>query len=176
MLRRAVLLGSLLAAIPAFAAVDDVTPGGFLVHHRVTVHAAPARAWDALVTPSLWWSPDHTWSGDAKNLSMDVRPGGCFCEKLANGGVQHLAIVYAGKPEVLRMAGALGPLQGSGVAGALTFALKAQGDSTVVDMTYSVGGYLKGGLDKIAAPVNGMLGEQIERYRRLVDNGSPALK
>jgi uncharacterized protein YndB with AHSA1/START domain len=173
---RALTLLCLLIAVPALAAVDDVTPGGFLVHHRVTVHAAPARAWDALVTPGRWWNPEHTWSGDAKNLSMDVRPGGCFCEKLANGGMQHLAVVYAAKPEVLRLAGALGPLQGSGVAGAMTFTLKAHGDSTVVDLTYSVGGYMQGGLDKIASPADGMLGEQVGRYKRLIDTGSSTPK
>ena len=52
---------------------------------------------------------------DAKNLSIDARPGGCFCEKLPNGGgVEHARVVYVAPREVLRLSGALGPLQGVG--------------------------------------------------------------
>ena len=46
--------------------------------------AAPA-AYARLLTPEAWWDGQHTYSGDAKNLSLRAVPGGCFCERLADG-------------------------------------------------------------------------------------------
>ena len=52
-----------------------------------------------------WWDPSHTWSGSAKNLTFEPKAGGCFCEKLADGGsVQHGRVIYrpAGKDAAAR--------------------------------------------------------------------------
>ena len=95
------------------------TPAGFLVRHDVNVNAAPEASWKALIDVGNWWNSDHSFSGNAANMSIDARPGGCFCEKLANGGgVSHMTVVFASPNTVLRMTGGLGPLQGSGLAGA----------------------------------------------------------
>ena len=165
------------AATPAVAAVVDSGPAGFLVRHEAGIAAPPARVWDALVDVARWWSPDHTWSGDAANLSLDPAPGGCFCEKLpAGGGVRHLTVVYAAPRSLLRLTGALGPLQGAGVAGSLTFALKATPAGTQLTLDYSVGGYWPGGLATMAEPVDGMLGAQFARLKALVETGSATTK
>ena len=43
---------------------------------------------------------------------MELHAGGCFCERLKDGGsVQLLQVVYAAPGEGLRLRGALGPLQ-----------------------------------------------------------------
>ena len=40
-----------------------------------------------------WWNPAHTFSGNAHNISIDEKPMGCFCEKLARqGGVRHMEV------------------------------------------------------------------------------------
>ncbi|MDI1365107.1 MAG: ATPase, partial [bacterium] len=44
---------------------------------------------------------------------------------------------------------------------------------TTLTLTYDVGGYLRGGLDKIAAPVDGVLGQQVLRLKRQVETGQP---
>ena len=122
-----------------------------------------------------WWNPQHTYSGDAANLSLDARAGGCFCEKLASGGsVAHMMVVYAEPGRVLRMTGGMGPLQGWGLAGAWTWTLKADATGTQVSMQYAAGGYLQGGFDKMAPAVNAMMGEQVARYQAFVDTGKPA--
>jgi hypothetical protein len=84
-----------------------------------------------------WWDREHTYSGDAKNLSIDPRPGGCFCEALPphGGGVQHAMVVLAIPGKTLRMVGGLGPLQESGLAGALTFEFADRGAGTYVTMS-----------------------------------------
>jgi uncharacterized protein YndB with AHSA1/START domain len=153
---------ALLAASAARAEVVDAQPNGFEVKHEVVVNAPAAAVWGALVQPSKWWSPAHTWSGSAANLSLAAASGGCFCERLPNGGsVLHMTTVNAAPGQKLVLFGALGPLQTSGATGALTFALLEKDGKTTVTVTYDVGGYLKGGLDKWAGPVDGVIGQQV---------------
>jgi hypothetical protein len=158
---------------PANARVAEATATGFLVQHEVDVHVMPISAWKALIGVGAWWNPEHTYSGHARNLHIDARPGGCFCERLpSGGGVEHLRVVYVAPGSVLRMSGALGPLQGSGLAGSLTITLQAlPGGLTRIALGYSVGGYMQGGVDRIAPAADAMLGEQIERLRRHIDRG-----
>jgi hypothetical protein len=54
--------------------VLDVSPNGFAVRNTVTVPGDPARAYAAVVAVGKWWDPDHTYSGDAANLSIDPKP------------------------------------------------------------------------------------------------------
>ncbi len=172
------LLGALsllmLAGTSGYSA-PVVTANGFLVKFEVSVNAPPAKVYDALVGQvGSWWNPAHTYSGDAKNLSIDARPGGCFCEKLLNGGaIEHLRVIYVAPREAVRLAGALGPLQASGVAGSMTWKLTGTGDNTRVQVSYSVGGFIDGGFDKVAPAVESVLREQFDRLKRFVETGKP---
>src|SRR5215510_3985180 len=143
----------------------QVTQNGFLVKFEVNVNAPAAKVYDALIGQvGWWWNPEHTYSHDAKNLSIDARPGGCFCEKLPNdGGVEHLRVVYIAPGEVLRLSGGLGPLQASGLAGSLTWKLTGGPENTRVELSYSVGGFIQGGFEKIAPAVESMLSDQLNR-------------
>jgi uncharacterized protein YndB with AHSA1/START domain len=139
------------------------------------VKAPSAKVYDALIGQiGLWWNPEHTYSHDAKNLSIDPRPGGCFCEKLPNGGgIEHLRVVYIAPNETVRLSGALGPLQASGVAGSMTWKLTGAAENTHVQLSYSVGGFISGGFEKIAPAVEAMLREQLDRLRMFVETGKP---
>jgi uncharacterized protein YndB with AHSA1/START domain len=171
------LIGFLVASLvvlPARAIVSDSGANGFSVAESAHIAATPDKVYAALVTPSHWWSPAHTFSHDAANLSLDTTAGGCWCEKLPDrGSVQHLVVVYAVAGHTLVMRGALGPLQGLGVNGAMTIALKPAADGTDLSLTYNVGGYLKGGLASWADPVDGVLAEQVLRLKALVETGTP---
>jgi uncharacterized protein YndB with AHSA1/START domain len=159
----------------AAQSAPTVTPNGFLVTFEVNVNAPPAKVYDALVSQiGSWWNPEHTYSGNAKNLSIDARPGGCFCEKLPNGGAtEHLRVIYVAPGEVLRLSGALGPLQASGVAGSMTWKLTDGNNSTRVQLTYSVGGFIDGGFEKVAPAVETVLREQFDRLKLFVETGKP---
>lgn len=86
----------LAVAGPAAAEVKSVTPNGFEVASIATIAAPADRVYAALGEVGRWWDPSHTFSRDAANLSMELRAGGCFCERLKDGGsVQHLQVVYA---------------------------------------------------------------------------------
>lgn len=125
----------------------------------------------AIGAVSRWWDSAHTFSKDASNLSLDMRAGGCWCERLADGGsVQHLVVVWAAPGKALRLKGALGPLQGMAVEGTLTFKIAAARDGSDVELRYAAGGYAKDGLDKLAAPVDGVLGEQLVRLKTYAES------
>jgi uncharacterized protein YndB with AHSA1/START domain len=160
--------------MPARSA-PQVTPTGFLVKFDVSVNAPVAKVYDALLGHvGSWWNPEHTYSHDARNLSIDARAGGCFCEKLPNdGGIEHLRVVYVAPPQVVRFSGALGPLQASGVAGSMTWKLTGESDSTRLELSYSVGGFIPGGFEKIAPAVEAMLREQLDRLKLFVEAGKP---
>jgi uncharacterized protein YndB with AHSA1/START domain len=153
----------------------QVTQNGFLVKFEVHVNAPAAKVYDALVEQvGSWWNPEHTYSHDAKNLSIDARPGGCFCEKLPNGGgIEHLRVVYVASPQVIRFSGALGPLQASGVAGSMTWKLTGGRDNTRLELSYSVGGFIQGGFEKIGPAVEAMLREQLDRLKLFIETGKP---
>lgn len=158
--------------VPADARADvvDRSPAGFTLKTTVQVAAPADRVYRTLVDIGSWWGKDHTFSGDASNLTIAAQPGGCFCEKLPNGGgVEHGRVVNVVPGSLLRLASALGPLQELGVAGSLTWQIAASGQGSTVTLTYAVGGYTPGGLDKLAAPVDQVLSEQVRNLKAYVE-------
>jgi hypothetical protein len=165
------LLG--LAAVAAsplgWAEVTASGPSGFSLKTEVTVAGTPADAFNRLTQIGRWWSPEHSYSGEAANLALSAQPGGCFCETLPGGGfVKHMDVVYAAPGKTLRLVGGLGPLQGMGATGALTFELKADGPNTRI-------GPAMGDKDAaaLAGAVDGVLNEQLTRFKRFAETGKP---
>jgi diguanylate cyclase (GGDEF)-like protein len=158
-------LALLTGAGSAVADVVSTGPAGFVVRTAAVTDRNLMAAWRRLVRVQDWWSTEHTYSGDAANLSLDLAPGGCWCEKLPGGGfVRHMEVVYAAPRTALRLVGGLGPLQGMGASGALTFTLKATGPrQTAITAEYAVTGSVTGVAD-LAAAVDGVLTEQLRRY------------
>ena len=173
---RQILLVALAALVaPAWAEVKSSTASGFETANTATVKAAPEKVWDALLQPAKWWNPDHTYSDSAGNLSIEPRIGGCFCEKLPQGGgVQHLTVVYLAPGKSLGLRGALGPLAREGVDGTLYWSLKPEeGGGTVLTQSYAVGGFLHGDGAGWAPKVDFVLHDQLTRLARYLDTGSP---
>ncbi|MEO8112737.1 MAG: SRPBCC domain-containing protein, partial [Phenylobacterium sp.] len=164
---------ALVAAGAARAEVTDKSQAGFEITQQATIAAPPAKVYAAILTPGAWWDSQHSWSGDAKNLSIDLGAG-CFCEKLPAGYVRHMTVVFADGAKTLRLFGGLGPMQFTGAAGHMSFTLKPAAGGTGLTLTYDVGGYAKGGLAETwAAPVDGVLGEAVGRLKRYVETGKP---
>lgn len=165
-------------ACPARAAVTDSAVNGFSIEQTVHIAATPDKVYDALIKPSLWWDSAHTFSGSAANLTLDARAGGCFCETMPKGGsVEHGQVVVAAPGETLRLRGPLGPFQGQGVDGALTFSLKAGADGgTDLVLDNIIGGYMKGGFGEWPGRVDAMLGQQMARLKAYLETGTVELK
>lgn len=176
MIRVCLVAGTLICS-NAFADVTNAGPGGFTTVNTVTVEADRATVWLAAVNKvGSWWHPDHTISGDAGNMTIDPRPMGCFCEIFDNdtAGVVHLTVTMVSPKVVLRMTGGLGPLGLMGVNGNMTWEFEdAEDGGTVVRFTYAVGGYMDGGLDTVAGPVDFVLGEALNRFKTYAETGSP---
>lgn len=164
------------AAAPASADVVDAAPGGFTVRAAFVVPKSAEVVYDSIVDVGSWWSPEHSWSGESANLSIEARAGGCFCEKLEQGSVQHMQVVYADRGKLFRMSGGLGPLQGMGLSGSMTFELSAEGDTTTTTMTYVVSGHRAGGLDPLAPVVNEVLTMQVGRLESFIRGGRAGLE
>lgn len=154
----------------AYCEVLDSAENGFSLKHKVTINATPEKVYETIIKPSHWWNPSHTWSGKSENLSIETIPGGLFLEKLPSGGfVRHMEVVYADPGKLLRMHGALGPLQQMACHGSMTFTLTTEKDSTIVEVTYNVSGYVSGGLKTWSVPVDQVIVEQVDRLRKAVE-------
>jgi uncharacterized protein YndB with AHSA1/START domain len=151
---------------PSRAEVVASGANGFLLRHELKISRGAAAAYARLVRVQDWWSSDHTYSGSAARLSLQAHSGGCWCEKLPDGGfAQHMQVVYAAPGKALRLVGGLGPLQAMGVSGALTFTLKAESaDVTRVTVSYAVSGFAPEGFADLARAVDAVLAEQLARY------------
>ncbi|MFH1143923.1 MAG: SRPBCC domain-containing protein, partial [Candidatus Eisenbacteria bacterium] len=172
------LLLTALVPLPGRAEVRATSASGFLVRSEVPIAAPPGAVYKVLVDRlGEWWDPAHTFSGDSRNLSLDARPGGCFCESLpGGGGVSHMTVVYVAPGSVLRMSGGLGPLQEYGLVGNMTLNLSETDAGTTLELIYSVGGYYPADFKDIAPAVDGVLLGQMMRLKSLVETGSPVQK
>lgn len=173
----AVLALACLSATPAHAEVTARGDNGFAVSHKVAVSVDPDEAFAMLRTPAKWWAKDHTWTGNAENLYMDAQAGGCFCELIPNevttesgapqrtlrGSVQHMQILYVDPGKLMRLSGALGPMQGEAMTGTLTVTLAAVNGGTLVKFDYVIGGFTRIPVDQLAPAVDAVMGEQASR-------------
>lgn len=164
-MRLGLLIALSLSAAPAHAAVKSSSAAGFEVENKAMVPVLPVQAYTALVRVGEWWSGAHTYSGNAANMTIDARPGGCFCEAWDGNAVEHLRVVLVQPGSMLRLQGGLGPLQAEAASGTLTWSLKAVGGGTEITQTYVVGGFVRGGAEKMAAVVDTVLAEQLARLR-----------
>ena len=166
-----VLLSLVVIAQPVRAEVIDSTSTGFVVRLVAEVTATPSEAWRAMINPAQWWSSQHTFSGDAANLTFDPVVGGCFCETLPRpegapaaqriGGVQHMRVVYIEPPRAMRLVGALGPLQSEALMATMTMTFKPTDKGARILFEYVVGGFMRYKVDEIAPAVDRMLAAQL---------------
>ncbi len=169
-------------ASPAFAEVKATSDTGFNVVHIAEVAAMPDVVWKRLLAPKDWWNKAHSWSGSSAGFYIDAQANGCFCElfqekgadgKLKTlGSVEHMRVIFAQPGKVLRMQGALGPLQSEAVIGTLTVAMEPtkEGQATKLSFSYVVGGYMRYKVAEIAPAVDKVLGEQ---FKSLVSPFAP---
>jgi hypothetical protein len=165
-MRPTIILAALASAVSAPAAAEVVSAGanGFHLRQKIVVPGKADDAFSAFVKIENWWSAGHTYGGDSSLLSIEVTPGGCFCEQLANGGVEHMRVVHFDVPKRLVMTGGLGPLVYEAVAAVMDIRIEPSRTGSQVTMDYKVAGFASGGADKLAPLVDSVLAEQMKRY------------
>jgi hypothetical protein len=174
-MKRLAILAATLAACstPAYAEIKAADQNGFNVVHKATVNATPQEIWKRLLTPKDWWNEAHSWSGTSAGFTLNAQANGCFCElfqeKQADGklktvgSVEHMRVIFALPGKVLRMQGALGPLQAEAVIGTLTVAIEPVKDdagNSILSFSYVVGGYMRYKVSDIAPAMDKVIGEQ----------------
>jgi hypothetical protein len=167
-----------LAAGPAAPDVIDATANGFTIKVTLHIKAAPHDVYHRLIRNiGDWWNPQHTFSGNSHNLSIDEKAMGCFCERLPNEGtVRHMEVIFLAPDKTLGMTGGLGPLQSMAAGGNMRIDLSPEEGGTKLDVMYAVTGYLPAGMNTWAMPVNGVITEQFTRLKNYVEHGQPASK
>lgn len=144
------------------ATTHDVSATGFTVAVEREIAAPPHRVWSALQQVDHWWDPQHTWSGNARNLSLVPRVGGCFCERWPRAEVEHGRVINATEDQLLRLQAPLGPLQALPVNAVLSFEITATTTGTKLAVTYAVAGDGTD-LSKLAPVVDGVITAQVDR-------------
>lgn len=169
----AVAAAALLLAAGAAQAEVKVAEGGVIrIENRAVVKAPPEKVYAAIGEIGRWWNGAHSYSQNAGNMTLELKPGGCFCEALPGGGVKHGEVALAWPGMMVRILAALGPLQDEGVGGALTFTLKKVPDGTEIVQTYNIGG-LRPQMLQAAPVIDQVVREQLVRLASYVETGKP---
>ena len=125
-------LGVLLST-PVLADVVSASDTHFVLRQEAVSPLPPAQLWQRLIRPADWWHPDHTYSGDAANLSLTAAAGGLWREDWAGGSVAHGEVKYVKHGEALRLEAPFGPLQALGAYAIWTITIEpGEGGSKVV--------------------------------------------
>lgn len=164
-----ILLG-ISGKIFAGTGIADSSATGFTVKHEIKINCPADSLWQSFLRVGDWWDPEHTWSGDSKNLFIQPYAGGVFGEKLANGGsVLHMTVYYIAPGTSVILRGGLGPLMALGVEGSMSFTFLPDGNNSKLMFHYMVGGYCPGGLWRYAPLVDKVLGHQLERLKQFAE-------
>ncbi|MBL8342183.1 MAG: SRPBCC family protein [Rubrivivax sp.] len=168
----AITAAASLGATMAQAEVTQVSAQGFTVVIAHTVESDPDRVWQAFTQLPQWWNNQHTWSGQAANMSLEAQAGGCWCERWGNGqSVMHGQVVMVQPGSALRLNAWLGPLQELAVAGVITFGTVRRDGATRLRVTYRVAGAPEAGFEKLAPVVDRVLSEQVARLKKFIETG-----
>jgi hypothetical protein len=158
------ILATGLASLAGAASAEIITasPDHYTLRHEAVSPAAPQDVWDRLIQPDTWWHPDHTFSGDAQNLSLDAEAGGAWLESWDGNSVEHGRVLTLMEGQSIRLDAPFGPLQGMAVNVVWTITIEPDGNGTRVIFDEIANGSSASGLDKIAPAVDGVKQQAIE--------------
>ena len=163
----------LVLVAPASAAVVGADSHGFELRHTLDLPVAPAQALAAFGQVGSWWSKDHTYSGNSARLSLQMRPGGCWCEQLdGGGGVEHLRVAFYQPGKRVVLTGGLGPLLFEGTSGVMDVRATPTKAGSQLVINYRVGGFARGNGTEMALAVDQVLRDQTERLRVFASKGA----
>ena len=155
------------ASTPAAAEVVNASANGFQVRQAVDLPVPPELAFASFGNVAAWWNSEHTYSGDRANMSLALSPGGCFCERLPDGGgIEHMRVTYVAPAKRVVLTGSLGPLLYEATAAVMDVQVKPHAGGSQLVLDYRAAGFFNGGADKLAPLVDQVLAEQMARFRK----------
>lgn len=157
------------APVSASAEVVERSADHFVLSYDVALEASPEDFIDALQHIGEWWNPSHTYSGDARNLNLELDVGTCFCEAMPDGSVFEHGGVYEYDPGTgVLIHAALGPLRGKADVYDWSIGWTGANRGTELVMTYVIRGE---GLGAMADGVDAVMGDQFRRMVRFIEYG-----
>ncbi|GAA0640179.1 ATPase [Brevundimonas lenta] len=158
----------LLTASAADAEVVARTADSFTLRYEVGAGIDPGDIPGTLVDVGRWWDSAHTYSGDAANITVDLTPGGCWCEKLADGTQFEHARVVSVEPARIVFEAPFGPLKGKATSAVLTVTWPPANRGWTPTWVMTVEGP---GLGAMADGVDGVMGAGFQRWMRYLERG-----
>jgi hypothetical protein len=173
-MRSLFFVACLLTTTPAAAEVLSADAHGFEISQSVNLVIPQPKAFDAFGQIGQWWNKEHTYSGDAARMVLQMRPGGCLCESFADGGgIEHLRVTYVQPGERVVLTGSLGPLLYEATTGVMDVKFERIAGGSRVTMNYRVAGFAKGDGIELAPQVDQVLNDQMKRFRVYAAGGGP---
>lgn len=158
-------------ALPAAAQVVERGDDYFVLRYEMDLESPPEDMWVSLEDIGQWWDSAHTYSGDASNMTLALTPGGCFCEKLADGTeFEHGRVVEADPETGVLLDAPLGPLKGKATLAQWSIGWTGApgGGGWRLVMTFVVRGP---GLGTFADGVDGVMRTQYGRFTHFLHYG-----
>lgn len=145
------------------AVVVDSRADYYLLKHQGESSLSAEKLWQKLIKPATWWHPNHTYSGDASKLSLELQPGGKWIEVWGNNFVEHGRVISVIEGKQIRLEAPFGPLQEMAVTVIWTININPKGKGSTVTFNEIANGSSQSGLDKIADAVDGVKQQAIDR-------------
>jgi len=148
----------------AQAEVISSSGTGFQLAHEAQSSRSPDELFARLMEPSQWWDPEHSYSGDASNLSMADEAGAYWREDWRGGSVIHGQVLQVIQGKMLMLSAPFGPLAATGAKCIWTISLEPSKEGgTVIKSTHRVVGGPETGLAELSGPVDFVMGRGIQR-------------
>ena len=169
---RSALIAAVLSLLPGLAAAEIISRSedAFTLRFAVGLEVPREDVIDAVREVPAWWDPAHSYTGDAANLSLAFQPGGCWCERMADGTDFRHGSVVAIDPDRVRFDAPLGPLNGRATRADLTFSAGPDNRGTLAAVEFAVEGP---GVGAFADAVHGVMQQAWTRYVRFIEYGEP---
>ncbi len=152
-----------LTSLSASAEIVEASPDHYVLRQEATSSLSPEEMWARLINPASWWHPDHSYSGDANNLSLDVRAGGLWKEEWVGGSVTHGEVIFVNPGVQIRLDAPFGPLQAIGAKTIWTITISAEDEGSKVVFDEISHGVPSSKLDELAPAVDFVKTEGIRR-------------
>lgn len=158
-----------LIATAAPAEVIEKDADHFVLRYSVALETTPEDIYAAVGKVGQWWDSAHTYSGDARNLTLPLEFGACFCEALKDGApFEHGRVVQADPNLGVLLAAPLGPLKGKTTKADWSIGWTDGNRGYELIMTYVVRGP---GVGAFAEPVDGVMQTQFGRLAHFIEYG-----
>lgn len=142
-------------------------PDHYTLQLRANSELPPKVLWQRLVVPATWWHPDHTYSGDANNLSLELKAGGLWQERWGENGVLHGRVLNLIDGKLLRLDAPFGPLQSMAVNVIWTITIEADGSGSLVTFDEIANGTSASNLEQIAKAVDAVKSQALARLVKM---------